>query len=112
MKFVQDVILNAATDASVESEIVELNQIYGYAMQCEFIGSPSGTLKLQASCQQLTNGQQAPTVWNDVSNSTVNVSASGTVLYNYDAQYYRYVKVVYTRLSGTGSLKVTYNGKG
>ena len=113
MKFAQDIIIDSEpTSASIESEAVLLDQIYGYAMQCEFTGTPSGTLKLQASCEIIRNGDTGPTIWTDVDGSSTAISASGTVLYNADAQFYKYVRIVYSRLSGTGTLKVTYNSKG
>lgn len=113
MKFAQDIILSVPdTSVSTNGEAVLLDQIYGYAVQAKFTGAPSGTLKIQGSCQQLINGEQAPTEWTDIV-STISVSSAATLpLVNSDAQYYKYMRVVWTATGGSGTLKVTYNGKG
>lgn len=114
MKFAQDKIINAVSMAAdIESEAVLLDQIFGYAAQCRWTGSPSGTLKLQASCQIIHSGETI-TDWDDVSGASVtveSVSTNGT-LFNADAQFYKYFRVIFDRTGGTGSLTVTYNGKG
>jgi len=112
MKFVDKKILDVGDmAASINSDAVLIDQIYGYAVQCVFTGSPVGTLKIQTSCDIL-QGTEVVSTWTDLAGATFAVSAAGNASFNYDAQYYQYFRVVYTRTSGTGALSITYNGKG
>lgn len=113
MKFVDDKLVDAQSHAvTVTSETVLIDQIYGYAVQAYFTGSPSGVMHLEGSCD---NAQQIAnvTAWTTIDESSTTVSSSGaSVFYNATAQNYKYFRVVYTPYSGTGLVTVFYNGKG
>ncbi len=117
MRFDNTLIVNAS-DASVTiiSSPVTLESIYGFAIQSVFTGSPVGTLKLQASCDPgtVTAGAYGTNVnnWNDIPGYSTAISSSGNTMYNLDAQFYKWVRLVYTATSGTGTLSARFNAKG
>lgn len=66
----------------------KLLQLVCISFQLSWTGAPVGTVKLQASNDNV--------VFSDVTNSTVNVSGSGDVLYNLTDIGYLYIRPVYT----------------
>jgi hypothetical protein len=112
MKFISDIIVDSASMAAdVTSEGILLDQIYGLSFQCIYSGSPVGDLILQASCDDVTKPELA-TTWTNISGATVAIAAAGSTLFNVDRVYYKFIRVFFDRSSGSGSLTVTYNGKG
>lgn len=108
MKFANDSVLSAGDmSASVNSDNVKLDQIYGFSFHAIFTGAPVGTFKLQAS-----NDPSAPTNWADIPDSEQPVVGSGDIFWNYNGAFYKWVRVVYSRTSGTGTCNVTYSSKG
>lgn len=117
MNNVNEVLLNAGdASGSLNSGVLNMQFLYGVAIQAVFTGSPVGTIKLQGSCDPGTlNIQIAPTSvinWNDISDSSQAVSGSGIVDWNYNGAFFKWLRVVYTSTSGTGTLTITANGKG
>lgn len=95
--FVKHFIVDQSMAASFSSH--EMAAEYyrpGFSIHLVYTGAPVGSLKLQASNDGAT--------WEDVASSTVAVSAASSTLYNLADQYYRLVRVVYTRTSGTGTI--------
>lgn len=116
---------NQAMNVTSNSQYQPLRNIYTYAMQAVVTGTPTGNIKLQASCDPETNDTQynatnlppaqGPTNWADVTGSTFTLSASGVTIWNVDFVGYNYVRVVYTDTSGgtsTATMTITFNGKG
>ncbi len=109
---------NMAT-ASITSDGIWLGNISDFSIQVVFTGSPVGTFKLQASNdmgnEDKGNGGWSSalvTHWTDL-DSGVAVSAAGNVMFNYRGSGFRYVRLVYTKDSGTGTITVSrFNGKG
>lgn len=107
----------------VTSSPIRLDQIYGFAVQAFWVGSPNvtGTFKLQASCDsppthsQVSNGgPDAVTNWDDITNSphTITTDTGGTYTWNFNGAFYNYVRLVYTNASGSGSLSAEICLKG
>lgn len=112
MKFAQDNIIVAGDmSADIESSPILLDQIFGFAMQAVYSGAPDGVLKIQVSCD-ITNYADQIVNWDDLASSSVTITSDGITTYNVDAQYYKWVKIVYIFSTGTGVLNVTYNSKG
>jgi hypothetical protein len=112
MKFAQDnIILNGDMSANIESSPILLDQIYGFAMQAVYTGAPDGTLKIQVSCD-ITSFADKIVNWDDLAGSSVVISGPDITTYNVDAQFYKWVRIVYVFSSGTGVLNVAYNSKG
>lgn len=102
---------------SLNSAPLNLEFAFGYAIQCEFTGSPVGTIKLQGSNDSTPDANFqfsnfAPTNWTDITGTSTAVTTNGSILFNAASVYYRWVRVVYTVTSGSGSLSVVGNTKG
>ena len=122
------IIPNATVlNANINSQACQLQDMYGYAIQVVIAGTPTGTIKLQLSCDPVppkslvfgSNGSvtYTPTNWTDVANSSQSVSAAGSVYWNEPGLAgYNYVRVVYTDGSSGASTATitaaTFNGKG
>ncbi len=108
--------VNAANIAvSVNSNAFQLLNVYGFAMVAVITGAPVGVLKLQGSCdapQDILGIGVAPSNWADIPNTTQNITVATSVLYNLDAQYYNWVRLVYTATSGSGAISVNLIAKG
>jgi hypothetical protein len=103
---------------TITSKAIDMRQIYGYAVQGIFTGTPLGSIKLQASCDSPpTNevGGPAPTNWSDIQESSQSISGAGNWLPNVIGSFYNWVRVVYTPTtpgSNAGTLNVRMNAKG
>lgn len=96
--------------ATLTSAPAVLDSIYGFAMQAVAAGTGTGTLAIQGSCDPFSDQYpQLVTNWTQVTTAAI---AAGTVLVNLDGQHYKWVRVVYTRAGGTGTLTVNMHAKG
>ncbi len=108
--------------ATRNSQAVPLYQIFGYAIQLVFTGTPTGSFKLQGSCDPVPQAAQAAispysvTNWTDISGSSQSVTAAGSIIWNAEDTMYNYVRVVYTDTSSGASTAIitvsTFNGRG
>ena len=113
-------------NANINGPAMQLENAVGYAIQLVITGTPTGTFKLQGSCDPVPNPSltfgasgavtYTPTNWTDLGISDA-VSAAGSILWNEsDLVAYNYVRVVYTDGSSGASTAVltvsTFNGKG
>jgi hypothetical protein len=112
--------IGSGTDASVsqQSEAVDLNYRYGVAFQAVFTGSPVGTISLQGSCDygarnpQQAGGNYQIVNWTDIANSSASVTGAGTVSWNFQGSFYKWIRVIYTASSGSGTISIRANSKG
>ena len=112
MRFLtEQIITNAAMTQSLTSSVVDLNQMIVFAVQAVYSGSPSGTLSLQASCDNVPSANQVVN-WTTIANSAVNITTAGSSSWNYSLVGYRWVQAIYTFSSGSGTLNITLNAKG
>ena len=104
--FEYSLVTNGSMGASITSALQNLEQMMMAGIQANWSGtSPVGTLSLQISNDNTT--------WTDYSGSSTSVSGNtGNFMWNLWATPYQYIRVIYTRASGTGTLNVTVNGKG
>lgn len=85
--------------ATLTSSVTNIQFLDNLAIQCNFTGSPTGTFAVQFSLDNV----------NWVSSATVPTAAAGSAasnLTNFTLQGAAYVRVVYTKGSGTGSLDI------
>lgn len=88
MKTQTVVALDAVTaDTDKTSAVIDLNGIYGFFLQWQKSGTPTGNIVVQASADGIT--------YYDVSTTTL---ATGFV--QLDAQHYRFMKVKFARTGG------------
>lgn len=111
-------LTNGSMAGNLNSNGEEVNQIFNYSIQAVFSGAPVGTFKLQVSCDDVPvglNGQD-PAInvvnWVDYTGSSAAIAAAGNFMWIVADCGYKWVRLVYTRTSGTGTLNVEYNGKG
>jgi len=87
------------------SDAYSVEHIANFAVQFALTGSPSGTIKVQASLDAES--------WSDVPSASTSVAASGVFFINVVDAGYNYMRVVYERTTGTGTItKALINGKG
>ena len=97
--------------ATSTSGILNLKASEGYCIHAIVSAgaSPVGVLKLQGSVNY--NSVTGVGNWFDLSGS-VNITADGDTVFNISDAYYLWVRAVYTRTSGTGTLNIYGCSKG
>jgi hypothetical protein len=116
MRILREVLLSAGdVTASLNSQPLLLAHAIGYAIQYVITGSPVGSIKLQGSNDPVPDAiytAPVPANWTDISGTTTAISAAGDGVFNANGVYYNWVRLVYTKTSGTGALTVVGNAKG
>jgi hypothetical protein len=102
--FEYPLVVNQSMAADYTGASQQMVQMVMGAIAARFSGTPNGTLKLQISNDNSN--------WTDYTDSDYALTTSGSVSWNLNNIGYQYVRVVYTRNSGTGTLNVTVSGKG
>lgn len=103
--------MSLAADAA--SDPVSIESMPQYAVQLVFTGTPTGTFSLQGSNDGgQFDGQTLTGVSNWTTISTQAVAAAGNHMWNVANAGYRWVRVIYTATSGTGSVTGRFQGKG
>ena len=100
------VIIDASMGASVNSNVQEISECNCIAVQVIWSAgsNPIGSVKLQASLDNIT--------FTDISGTSLSVSGnSGSHFYNFDRPGFPYLRVVYTRTAGSGTLNAKICGK-
>ena len=93
---------NSLMTSTLTSEVVDLAETLGYAIHAIWTGTPTGTLSIQGSNDGLSFVQI---------DSVATGGVAGQHLLNVEKHHYRYVRVVYTFSSSTGSLNLYISGK-
>lgn len=95
---------------------IDASQLLAISVQAVLTGtSPNGSIKIQASndvCNagNLPSGSFTPTNWTDISGATVAYTTTGTVLIPKLELCYRWIRIVNTFVSGTGTAAVNVFG--
>lgn len=105
--------MSTATCTSIGTDINQLSQ---YTIQAVYTGSPVGTFTLQVSTDQVPTGVGADPAsnvvnWTTYTGSSQAISAAGNFVWNVFPAGYHWVRLLYTKTSGTGSLSAEFNGK-
>lgn len=107
---------NMTGTATINSEIIDCNQVWAYSIQAVYSGTPSGTIKLQASADIVNLGADGsqPTIsnWTDLSGTVALSGTAGSSMFTNANFGYRWVRLSYTNSSGTGTLNAVINAKG
>ena len=99
------VIKDQSMAASVSSDVVKISKLDGWAVQFVWTGSPTSTVKVQASVDGVT--------FADVPGAAVSTGGSaGSFEFNVGYRIgYNFLKLVSTFVSGTGTLNAWVSGK-
>lgn len=102
------------SQATLDSSLIHLDQNYGFSIQCIFTGTPTGTLKIQGSNDVGYDSNGGGVVnWSDIAGATIALTgAAGSGMFNLDATYYKWARLFYTRVAGSGTLTARLNSKG
>lgn len=106
------IIAGTPTDmgASFSSAPILIQSIVNYSIQLAFTDTPVGTLKLQISdapgqvSQQPDVNSEEVVVWTDYAGSSQSISATGDHTWEVQNSGSRWVRFVWTRISGDGTL--------
>jgi hypothetical protein len=79
-----------------------------YAIQADYTGTFSGSLKLQVSNDEA----DSVTNWVDLTGSDIAITSAGSYIWNVKQVGYRAVRVVYTYVSGSVTLSLSFTAKG
>lgn len=97
--------------ASFELKPLYLGSIADYSIQLVFSGTPVGSWKLQVSNDpgRITANSESGkytgvTNWTDLTGSAQSITEAGDHTWNAKGTGYLWVRVVWTRVSGTGTL--------
>lgn len=118
----KQIISNTTMNTAIASPALDMQQLYGVAIQATWAGIPTGTFKLQVSCDAATSynsgngpGANPITNWTDMTGSEYPVTAAGDYTWNVFEAMYTWIRLVYTDTSGgtsTAVLNVRYSAKG
>lgn len=89
--------------ATFNTATIDLIRFKGYFVQVVTTGSPVGTFYMYASNDPTL---ASATNWSQIPYSTMTVNGADVHSYNQDGLYCRYVKLGYTRTSGTGTCSI------
>jgi hypothetical protein len=98
--------------ATISSLPIAVDKFTACSIQASYTGSPVGTFTVQASNDVGTNptGNAANVSgiqnWTTVTAYTQAITAAGSVLWSFDDLNYAWLRCVYTRTSGSGTLTV------
>lgn len=110
---VDNVAQSGDLGANLNMKPIWLGHICNYAIQLTFTGTPNGTFKLQASndpgrpnASSEAEQYAAVTHWTDITDSDQPISAAGDHMWQVENAGYTWVRVVWTRNAGTGTITV------
>lgn len=101
--------LGDASLASLTSGPIDASLLAMASAHVVATGSPVGTVKFQGSNE--LGGVSGPTTWTDI-NQSVNVPSSGSFYISKFDSCYQWLRLVYTKTSGTGAITVNFKGIG
>ena len=109
MRQVNDNIIPIQAAATVTTAAIPSLNLFSCSAQVTATGSAAGTLKIQASNDDIPNGP--PVNFSDIPSATIAVSGAGTFLIPKTDLCYQYIRLVYTN-SGTGTISVVLKALG
>lgn len=114
-----NLVTNGDMSSTVTSTGINLISIYAYSIQITWTGgsAPVGSFTLQGSNDPGDTGSgqavSQPTHWTTITGSSQSVSGTpGSMLYDVVECSYRWVRLVYTPVSGSATMNAITNVKG
>ena len=84
-----------------------LDNVKAISIQSVFSGAPNGTIKIQC-CNDLTDDPSLVVNWQDYDAASQTVVAAGNVMWEFDPIRVKWIRLVYTRASGSGALSSNF----
>lgn len=120
MRNSNDLIVDAGdmSLASITSDTINLENILYLAVQAVWTGTPTGTIKLQGSCDTGTTiagntDGDGVSNWTDIASATLSPAGSASSGFiELKETGIKWVRLVYTKSGGSGSLTSRFNAKG
>lgn len=97
--------------APINSSSQNLDEAVSYSVQAVITGTMTGTVSLQASNDVLSNNLTSPINWTTIPETISSVNNTGTYMVNVEFPAYSWVRLIYTPISGTGTMTANINGK-
>lgn len=118
-RYVNNKIASAISmGGTFNSSIVDIKNLNNVSVEAVWYqgSTPIGALNLQGS-NQVVNSTTSVASWTDLSTSVYNGSVAvsgntGSYLYNVTNVGFRWLRAVYTRTSGSGTIDLNFTGKG
>lgn len=104
------IITNGDMSSNIISLSTNLDEAASYSIQAVFTGTPVGVLMLEGTNDVPTTDTNL-TNWTIITDSESDVLEAGSYLINVEFPVYSYVRLVYTRTSGSGTLNARINAK-
>ena len=96
---------------SVNSTALDLHEVSDFAIQAVWTGTPTGTLVLQGSCDNVELGTDV-TNWVNITDSSYTVTVSDSnYLWDYSDAAFLWVRLAWTNTTGSGTLQVVCSAK-
>jgi hypothetical protein len=115
----EELVHNQDASISFQTPATSLEYQLGVSIQVVITGTPSGTLNLQGSNDFGTikpagpdQGNPGVVNWTDIANSSSPVTGAGTASWNFNGVFYKWIRLNYVSVSGTGNMTVRINTKG
>ena len=91
-----------------------LENMYGFSITVSSLAAQTGTLVIQASNDSLKTLLTSPAtaVWVNILGASFVIAGANTFLGNFDATYYRWIRISHTRTGGAGVISCSINMKG
>lgn len=103
------------TQATITSDVTDIRYLDNISIQCIFTGTPTGSFALEGSLDyyKINGAVQNTGTWTPITlSSTPAASGSaGNILLDLNQLSFPYIRIVYTKTSGTGTLNVYISGK-
>lgn len=100
-----DIFQETDMTSTITSRTIDLQAGLHFSVFLKWSGTPTGTFKLQASNDLAGTNPDAVVDWEDVTGSSYSVAgAAGQLVFNYDTAPFRWIRIVYTAASGSGTL--------
>jgi hypothetical protein len=98
--------------APITSKYTDIDEAVSYSIQAVFTGAPVGTIQLEASNDILLSSAAGPVNWTVIPTTVQAISpTTGNYMVNVELPAYSFVQLVYTPISGTGSMTANINAK-
>lgn len=98
--------------ASLSTNGVDMLSLPFGAIELVWTGTPTGTFTVDGSIDAVTSPSGVTNWFNTGTTVTAPAGSASSTLVNLTTIGYRWIRVSYTRVSGSGSLAVTIFGKG